>query len=345
MKIAAGRVDGFLRKPDPKVRAVLVYGPDTGQVRERARALVVGAAGDAADPFRVAELTATALREDPTRLVDEANALSLMGGRRAVWVREATDGLASLFEALLEGPATDTLVVVEGSDLGARAPLRALFEGAENAAALPCYVDEGDGLEGMIRSTLSRHGLVVADDAVAFLSQNLVGDRMLVRGELDKLALYCAGAKEVSLEDAQDCVGDSAEADLDDVAYAAAGGDQAALGRALKRVAADGTSPITVLRAAARHFQRLHLAASLMAGGASADRAMGGLRPPLFFKRKDAFRAQLARWSTGALVDALEALAAAEADCKTTGIPAQTVSERALIALAARAGRNLPRSP
>lgn len=339
MKIAAARVDGFLRKPDPKVRAVLVYGPDTGQVRERARALVVSAAGDAGDPFRVAELTAAALREDPTRLADEANALSLMGGRRAVWVREATDGLAPLFDALLGGLATDTLVVVEGGDLGARSALRTLFEGAENAAVLPCYVDEGDGLESVIRSTLLRHDLSVTDDAVAFLAQNLVGDRMLVRGELDKLALYCVGAKEVSLDDAQECVGDSAEADLDDVAYAAAGGDQAALDRALKRVAADGASPITVLRAAARHFHRLHFAASLMAGGAGVDRAIAALRPPLFFKRKDAFRAQLARWSPNTLVDALEALAAAEADCKTTGLPAQTISERALIALAARAGR------
>src|SRR5678816_2901131 len=118
MKLSAGRVDAFVKKPDPKIRAVLVYGPDSGQVREHAKALVVGAAGDASDPFRVAELTGAALREDPTRLIDEANALSLMGGRRAVWVREATDGLASLFEALLQGLEFESLVVAEGGDLG-----------------------------------------------------------------------------------------------------------------------------------------------------------------------------------------------------------------------------------
>jgi DNA polymerase-3 subunit delta len=343
MKLAAGRVDAFVKKPDPRVRAVLIYGPDSGQVRERAKALVAGAAGDAADPFRVAELTGAALREDPTRLADEANALSLMGGRRAVWVREATDGLASLFESLLEGPEIDSLIVVEGGDLGARAPLRALFEGAANAAALPCYVDEGEGLEGIITTALARHGLSAADDALAFLAENLVGDRMLVRGELDKLALYCAGAKVVTAEDAEACIGDSAEADLEDVAYAAAGGDQAALARALRRIAADGTSPIVVLRAAARHFQRLHLASAMMAAGSNIERTLGAMRPPLFFKRKDAFRAQLARWSPQSAADALDALASAEADCKTTGIPADTVSERALLAICARAGRALAR--
>ena len=45
VKIAANRADSFPRKPDPSIRAVLVYGPDSGLVRERAEALVKSAAG------------------------------------------------------------------------------------------------------------------------------------------------------------------------------------------------------------------------------------------------------------------------------------------------------------
>ena len=339
MKIQAGRVDAFVRAPDPKIRAVLIYGPDGGAVRERARALVAGAAGDASDPFRVSELTGAMLREDPARLADEAGAMSLMGGRRAVWVREATDGLAGLFESLLGGAQNDSLVVVEAGELTARSALRGVFEESAEAAALPCYVDEGHDLQTVIREALGKRGLSVSADALAYLGENLVGDRMLVHSEIDKLALFCAGEREVTLEAAELCVGDSAEASLEDLAAAAAMGDQAALSRALGRIAAEGMSPIVVLRAAARHFQRLHLAASMMAGGASADRAMKVLRPPIFFKRESAFRAQLARWTPHALTDALDALATAENDCKTTGIPAETVSERVLIALASRAGR------
>jgi DNA polymerase-3 subunit delta len=339
VKIAAGRVDGFVRAPDAKVRAVLVYGPDTGAVRERAKALVAGAAGDAADPFRVAELTGANLREDPARLADEAGALSLMGGRRSVWVREATDGSAALFESLLENFPGDSLVVVEAGELTARSALRVLFEDAANAAALPCYVDEGETLERVIRETLKARGLGVADDALDYLTANVAGDRMLVHSEIEKLALYCAGEKEVTLEAAREIVGDSGESDLDAVAFAVAGGDQPALGRAMARVAAAGTSPIMVLRAVARHFHRLHLAASMMAAGAPVERAVKSLRPPVFFKVEPAFRAQLARWNPATLADALDALAAAEADCKTTGLPAETLGERALIALAARGAR------
>ncbi|HYD69016.1 MAG TPA: DNA polymerase III subunit delta, partial [Azospirillum sp.] len=39
MKLQGKAVDAFLRNPDPKVRAVLLYGPDAGLVRDRAAAL------------------------------------------------------------------------------------------------------------------------------------------------------------------------------------------------------------------------------------------------------------------------------------------------------------------
>ncbi len=339
MKLDARRADAFVRAPDPAARAVLIYGPDSGLVRERALALVAGAAGDVSDPFRVAEMPASALAADPARLADEAQAIALTRGRRAVWVRDATDSLAPLMESFLAGSPGDALVVVEAGDLAARSKLRALFERAPNAAALPCYVDEGRALESVISDTLRGRGLSVAPDALAYLSTRLGGDRLAIRSEIEKLSLYCLGEREVTLEAASVCVGDSAEMTLEDLAFAAAGGHQPALARALARVAEDGTSPVSVLRAASRHFQRLHLAKAMTETGMDMGRAIKSLRPPPFFKREPAFRDQLGRWSLAALRDALDSLAQADVDCKTTGLPAGAICERALIALCARAAR------
>ena len=43
--------------------------------------------------FRVMELTVGMVRTDPACLVDEAASLSFTGGRRVVWIREATDAV------------------------------------------------------------------------------------------------------------------------------------------------------------------------------------------------------------------------------------------------------------
>ena len=339
MKIKANRVDAFLRSPDAAVRAVLLYGPDAGLVRERAQALTLTVAGDLSDPFRVAELTGAAIRQDPPTLNDEAAALSLTGGRRVVRVRDAGDEVASVFEDFLTMASGDTLVIVEAGELSPRSKLRRLIEAADNATALPCYMDEGEALGGLIRATLGNDRITVEPDALAFLMANLGSDRMITRHELEKLALYAGEGGRIVLEDAIACVGDSATLSLQDIALAVANGDQAGLERSLTRAYAENLAPVAILRSVARHFQRLHLTAGHVAAGQSPERAVAALRPPVFFKVKGQFVAQLKRWPPIRLGATLELLTQAEISCKTTGIPAEVICARALMSVASGAGR------
>lgn len=337
MKISPAAADRFASQPNSELRAVLVYGPDQGLVRERAESMTRAVAEDPTDPFRVVEIAAPALRDDPARLVDEAGSLSLMGGRRVVRMRDATDGVVDRLRDALEIPAGGALIVVEAGDLGRQSRLRKLFEDAPEAAALACYADDARSLEPVIRKILGDLGLEVSDDAMIYLRDNLGGDRMVTRRELEKLALYAAGGTRVMLEDAVACVGDSAGIVIEDIAFATASGDQARLLRAMDRVIDEGVEPVRILRAMARHFQRLHLAAGLISEGSSIDAAIKSLRPPVFFKRADDFRDQLRLWRPAALARAMEAITEMERDCKTTGIPAEAACSRGLLRLAVRA--------
>ena len=341
MKIAPAQADRFVGNPGPDCVAVLVYGPDSGLVRERARKLASTVVEDLADPFRVTEIAAPALREDPAKLADEACAMSLMGGRRVVRLRDAGDAAAAALEDVLStASSADVLVVAEAGDLNPRSKLRKLFEGAENGAAVACYMDDERSLSEVIRETLGQSGLAVSPDAMAFLADHLGSDRMLSRMELEKLATYALGGNQVTLEDAEAVVGDGAAIALEDISFSTADGNVAALDRALGLAFDEGTNAVAVVRAAQRHFQRLHRAAGAVAGGATPDQAVKALRPPVFFKRARAFRSQLQNWSAPRLSGALTALTEAEIACKTTGIPAEAACRRALLALARQAARS-----
>src|SRR5262249_11926390 len=124
MKLASRDVGRFLQSAEKTTAAVLFYGPDLGLVAERAQELVKRVAGDPGDPFRVAELTAAQLKEDPRRLADEADALSLSGGRRILRLRQAGDGLASPLANLLKGGEPAAFLVLEAGELSARSTLR-----------------------------------------------------------------------------------------------------------------------------------------------------------------------------------------------------------------------------
>jgi DNA polymerase-3 subunit delta len=340
VKLAANRVEAFLKAPD--VPAVLIYGPDAGLVRERLDRLAKSVSPDLSDPFRVADLTMPMLKEDPARLSDEIAALSMMGGRRVVRVRDASDALAGPLRSWLDHPLGDALLLIEAGDLTPRSALRKLAESEAKLAALACYADEGGSLQAVIADGLRSHGLTAEPDAVGWLADHLGGDRLLTRSELEKLALYMGDSRRVTLEDASAVTGDTAAFSQDDLAMAASEGDQATAQRVLDRLLREGVSPITLLRGLQRHFTRLHLVAGLVADGKSVDQAVAALRPPLHFRVAGRMKSQLPRWPAEKLATALEVLLTAEIDCKTTGLPAPEICGRAVLQLAraAAAGSN-----
>lgn len=318
---------------------MLIYGADAGLVRERALALTTAVLGTTDDPFRLVELEGAVVKEDPARLGDETAAISLGGGRRVVRVRNVLDALAERFEDCVDGNGDDTLVIVEAGVLGARSPLRRLFEGAPTAAALPCYLDDPDVLDGLITGTLAAAGLTIEPAARAYLVDHLGGDRLISRSELEKLVLYMGPEGGlIGLDEAMACVGDSAELTLEDVAFATADGDQARLGRALTRSFLEGKGPVPALRATARHLQRLHLCSGRRDGGMRIEQTLKSLRPAVFYKREPAFLHQLGQWNTARLVRALDIVLEAEWACKATGAPEEALCGRALMRIAGAAG-------
>jgi len=342
MKITNAKIEGFLRAPDPAARAILVFGPDEGLVRERAQRLAKTMVDDLNDPFCVVELTGADLKNDPARLADEAASMSFGGGSRVVRIRQAGDACAPACKSFLElDTPADALVVMDAGDLNPRSKLRKLFEAAKNAACIPCYADDLRSLPDVIRESLTRFELTADRNAMSLLVQNLGSDRSVTRGELEKLALYMGGPAQVSEDDVRAAIGDTAASGIDDVVYSAASGDTQKLESSLNRVLSEGINAVQLVRAAERHFQRLHIARGQMANGHNADQATRSLRPPIIFKLADAFKRQLNLWPEAKLSRAFEVLTQAEIDCKTTGLPANAICGRAMltIAQAAKAGQ------
>ena len=340
MKISGRRIDGFVRAPDEGVRAALLFGPDEGLVRERAVALVTAIAEDASDPFRVVEISASQIERDQAILGDEVAAISMMGGRRAIRVRGANDGLGRTFAEFLDAPLGDGFVVVEAGELASRSSLRRTFEQADNAAALPCYADEGAVLGDFIRETLAQLKIDADHEAIMFLESSSGSDRQLTRRELEKLALYVGSdGGRLDIVTARACVGDTSAMALEDVAYAAGSGDQVGLDRALRRYFSEGGSAVGVLRVVASHIVKLQRVVGMIEQGTTLDAAISGLKPPIFFKRRDDFRGQADKWDLARLNKAKKIVSESEIKCKTTGIPDHTVCARALMQVAAAAPR------
>ncbi len=329
--------DKFVAVPPKTLEAALVFGPDAGLVQERAEKLLRTVVSDLTDPFNSVDLNEAALLADPARLADEAAAISMLGGRRVIRVRGAGNDLAKLLESFLDDHTGDALVVLEAGDLNKSSALRKLFEGDKNAAAIPCYADSARDLADVVRDELRAQGFTLAPGAVEEAVARLGSDRGVTRRELEKLALYAHGQKQIGPEDIRAVMGDESQARSESAFDAAGSGDFVRLDLELERLWVADIQPAQVIRGAMGHFQRLMLAKEGMARGEQIDAVMRKFFPPIHFSRADSFKAQARNWNAERLADALDMLLDAEGLSRTTAVPAYAVTGRTLLNIAALA--------
>jgi DNA polymerase-3 subunit delta len=193
-------IAGFLTRPDIANGFVLVYGPDTGLVGENAATIVSRRAGENPDPESLVQLQMSEIDADPQRLGIEARTQSLFGGDKIIRIRNASNKLASTLSELLD-EGVPALIVAEGGDLKPGDTLRKLAEARRDARALPCYADNGQAVDMLIRQTFSEHNIRAEADLVPMLRDMLGNDRQITRRELEKLVLFAGDGGNLTRED------------------------------------------------------------------------------------------------------------------------------------------------
>ncbi len=340
MKIATKDIANFLKSPSQASKAILLYGPDSGLVRERALNIIHGLLGDPHDPMNLIELMEDQIKTDPARLFDEMSAYSLLGGGgpRVVYVRDAGDKLSETIASLFEDLKPTAYLILAADDLATSSSLRKACESSSDIAAVACYRDEGKSLDIVIRDYLEKAGIRASRDVLQFLASHSGGDRQVTIRELEKIVIFQGNDSYLTLENAVQLVGQNDFFSLDDLASAVALGQMHAIESYLKRLLLENVQPIAIIRGIQKHFQRLYQVKAGTQENGSLEQAMAALRPPIYFKFAPLFRQHIARWNMQALARALVALLQAERDIKTTGSNAPILLSRALFRVARMTG-------
>jgi DNA polymerase-3 subunit delta len=332
-------IDAFLARPDAGRPIILLYGPDSGLVRERAEALLASAVDDPNDPFAMVRLDGDELAAEPSRLVDEAMTIPMFGGRRAIRVRAGSKNFSSGVDALTESALKDCRIVIEAGDIKPESPLRKICEKAKTAVAIGCYPDSAGDLGRLIDDEFRAANLRLAPDARAALTSLLGGDRQASRNELRKLALYTHGTGEVTLDDVITSVSDASDLKLDTIVDAAFSGKPAIVESEFAKAMIAGTYPGVIISAAQRHAAFLHKSSLAVQDGASPTSVLESGFPRLHFSRKGAAEFALQNFPPPKLATIIEQLGAAALDARKQASLVAPIAQRALMAIAANARR------
>jgi len=317
--VATPRIEDIARRWPDGVRLLLLHGYDTAGSTDSADRICRGLV-DQSNPAGLERLTGDQLVSDPQALVAAVSGISMFGGQTVVRVDNADDKAVPALAAILDGPPGNPLIVVAGG-LKKSSSLLAL---AGKAAGLLVIESKSLGpgqMAGVVREMAASLGLRCDQPAALALVEATAGDRQLLRGELEKLALYLDA--EPGREQALDL---SAVAD---VGAGIDGFDHAGLvmaalgGKAPEVVVRLSQMPsgegVVALRILGGRLATLAEMRARVEAGTGPEGAVEAARPPVFWKEKPVWVAAVRRWSARGLAGALRAVLKAEVALKARG--------------------------
>ncbi len=342
----AHEVDRFLQNPEQVYRTILIYGPNTGLVSERAAAFAKKSGVDLNDPFSLIKLDADTAAGNPNKISEEAHTIGMFGGSRIIWISGSTlKNLAKAVAPVLSTPPEDAWVLIEAGDLKKSSPLRKSIEQAKTAIALPCYADDDRSINTLIDEEVRLAGLTIEPPARDLLKTLIGADRRASRNEVAKLCLFALDQGSITEEHVEAIVGDASAFAIDEVLDAASIGNLKLVQNTLSRLFETGTHASVIASAAQRHFHSLHKARSEMEiSRQGAQSVIARMRPPLMFRRKNIVTNALNVWNTASLARVLERLDKACFETRANAEMANALIGMALMAISIDAKRQNKRT-
>ena len=324
-----------LDSPDADFRFYLFHGYDPAQSRAQAERLLKGLGAEKA------EIAASSLKNDPAALADEAGAIGLFGGKRALWIEPAGDEVAEAVEALLQATAVESPAIGVAGALRKSSRLLQLAEAHSFALSYQSYELSERDAEQLVDALAAQEGLRLAPGVAAQIAAAANGERGMIAQELTKLALYVGASPQAPASvdsDALEAVGAGGEGEWIHLGDVALSGDSAAVADQLSGAA--GIEAIGLIRALQRRIQMLvPLRAKVDEGRGPAD-VVASAGKSIFFKEKELVTRLLSMWDSQALARISERLGSLERQLMRSDSPpdVEAVGEE-LVAIARAARR------
>jgi DNA polymerase III subunit delta len=311
---------------------LLLHGPDDSASRDLAGQVVASVGAS------VTELAGAALKSDSQALLAAATSLSMFGDKELVRVDGLDEDALAAVEALLAGPPGHPVVAVAGA-FRKGSKLLALADKHPAVAACINYELSVRDAGRLLAEIAAPFGLRLERGVPEALFESAGGDRMIMRRELEKYALYKDARPEspqrLGLDDLAALGIASGEAELFAPITAITTGDIAEATDLIGRLP-DGTA-IPLLRALERRFAQLTQLRVDVDGGDSPAAVVEGQGKSIFWKEKPIIINALSLWSQPALAAAMDDILAAERAVKATGSLADLGAQHLLLDLTRRA--------
>ena len=341
MKAKPFQIDALKTQIQKQFKGALIFGPDLSIVEDCAKQIIPMIVPQK-DDFSLIKIHKNQLKETPSLLLDEGNAISLLGTRKLIWFKEADNTTFPQIEDYFNHIKSDTFLLMTAENLVKTSVLKVFCENASDILTIACYQDEEKDVRLLIQTYLKEKGIVFSENVMTLLLSRLHDNRQTIKNELEKLITYLGHKTTIEEDDVHAVIPDTATATTDILCFAVSGGLQQKADTALKILLTNGENPVAITRVLISHFNKLLLGVDLLSRHRSSDEiCRKTLRANQFRLKEDMIR-QIYFWPKEDLVKVLQLLLDTEKQIKSTGFPPELVIERTVTMITGR-GKKLSR--
>ncbi len=327
MKAKPFQIDALKSQIQRQFKGALIYGTDFSVVEDCAKQIIPMIVPQK-DDFSLIKVMKNQLKETPTLLLDEGNAISLLGTRKLIWLKDTDNTSLQYVEDYMEYIKSDTFLLLTAENLVKTSALKVFCENNDAILTIACYQDEEKDVRFLIQNHLNTNGYTITNTALTLLQSRLNENRQITKNELDKLITFLGNKTNITDSDVQAIIPDTANATTDMLCFAVAEGNHKTADKALRILLANGENPVTVTRLLMGHFNKLLIGADLLSRRTSTDEICRKLLRANQFKLKEDIMRQVYAWKKEYVYKSLQLLIETEKQTKSTGIPAELVIER-----------------
>ena len=211
----------------------------------------------------------------------------------------------------------NTKIIFKTSELKKNSKFRILFEKSSSFACLPCYENNQNEIEQVIKKTLKFENLKINENLlnamVVFFHQN----KCNITNEIEKIVIFMKSNQKLDEESFLKISNPNNNFELENLIYAIVSGELKKLDILFKLKKKNNFSNIVVVNSLVNHLYRLIYFKEEFALTGSKQMALKSLKPPIFFKYEDEFVTQSKFWTIALIQETLKKLFYVEKKLKT----------------------------
>ncbi len=334
--MAVLRPQGFeavFSSPSGRYSGALLYGPNWDLLnRLKTQAIRHFAANH--PEGEIVRFSDSDLAADPGRLLEELQSISMFGPDKLVVVDAASAAIHKACIGAISVGWSDCFLLVTAGDLKKSSPLRKEFEASPELAITVCYEQSIADLLEFSASFMSGLGITIERDAAELVVSAVGGNAALLQSELAKLASYAGEGGSLTSADVTEIIAGNEAASMDGLIDAVFSGRPEAAIQAITTLQQQGQQPATALIALTNHCALLIEMAVAVDFGRRPEAVVKEWRPPIFFKRHNAFTGQLRLCSLAQLLTVAEHLRIANSETRRKPLVNWQLAERFVISAA-----------